>query len=149
MTRLVWTGILVAVLAGCAAGDGGLEVDLTIRRLDAAAVEGWPQPAVESGQPDIVVRQVFTAQGPCRDLSAELMPRYPGEYLLRVVAEDRSPCPDGTPHIGYTAVLRGLPPGSHSLRVVHVGADGRTLAEVALEHPVVVTGEAARPGAAP
>lgn len=67
------------------------------------------------------------------------MRRYPGEFLLRIEAsETPGPCGDPSVHIGYTAVLRGLPAGRHQLRIVHVGADGRTLAEVVLEHPIVV-----------
>jgi len=132
-------------LLGCGDASAELDVELTTERIAADDVPAWSTPAVESGQPAIAIRQVFTAQGPCRILEAELMPRFPGEFLLRVVAEDRSPCSDDTPHIGYTAVLRGLPEGSHQLRVVHVGADGRTLAETVLEHPIVVTRAPAQP----
>lgn len=110
-------------------------------RLEAAEVRSWPFPAVESGHHEITVRQVFTAQGPCRELRGDLTPRYPGEYLLRVVAHEVPSCDSESPHIGYVAVLRGLPAGNHRLRIVHVGADGRTLAETVLEHPIVVTGE--------
>lgn len=131
--------LLVVALTGCPTTPEVLEVDLTTQRLSADEVGRWPRPAVESGQPTIVVRQVFTAQGPCRELSAELMRRFPGEFLLRVVAADRSPCPEDTPHIGYAAVLQGMPAGSHRLRVVHVGADGHRLAEAVLEHPIIVT----------
>jgi len=133
------------VLMGCAGATSNLEVELSTQRIKADEVAGWAAPAVESGQREIAVRQVFTAQGPCRTLNAELMPRYPGEFLLRIEAEDHSPCPEPSPHIGYTAVLRGLPEGSHRLRVIHVGADGRTLVEAVLEHPIVVTGAPAGP----
>jgi len=139
MVRSVSCVIMVFWLTGCGAERGSLEVELTTQRLQTSEVQTWPVPGVESGQPEITVRQVFTAQGPCRELDAELLPRYPGEYMLRVVAEDRSPCDSEVPYIGYTARLSGLPPGTHQLRVVHVGANGRTLAEAVLEHPIVVT----------
>jgi len=143
MNRMLMPALLICSLAGC--GSAELEVELTTQRLESTEVDRWPFPAVESAQPEIVVRQVFAAQGPCRELHAELMPRFPGEFLLRVVAEDRSPCPNQTSHIGYTAVLRGMPAGSHQLRVVHVGADGRTLADVALKHPIIVTEQTTQP----
>jgi hypothetical protein len=134
---------VVVLLVACGDRSTNLEVELTTRRIQQVEIADWRAPAVESGQPEITVRQVFTAQGPCRTLQAALMPRYPGEFLLRVVAEELASCPDDSPHIGYIAVLRGLPEGSHRLRVVHVGADGRTLAEAVLEHPIIVTGEPA------
>ncbi|CAN5680044.1 hypothetical protein BH23GEM3_BH23GEM3_06920 [soil metagenome] len=144
MSRSLPAVILILWLVGCADEPTAREVDLTTQRLTAAEVGDWPLPAVESGHPDITVRQVFTAQGPCRELEAEVMPRYPGQFMLRVVAHEPYPCDDETPHIGYIAVLRGLPAGSHQLRVVHVGADGRTLAETVFEHPIVVTAGSAQ-----
>jgi len=137
------------VLVGCADPPQNLEVDLSTQRLQESEVTEWAAPSVQSGQAEITVRHVFTAQGPCRVLHGELMPRYPGEFLVRVVAEDQSPCSEETPHIGYTAVLRGLPEGSHQLRVVHVGADGTTLAQTALEHPILVTGRTGEPPSDP
>lgn len=116
-----------------------LSAELDAVRLPPQRIQGWAVPAVESGHHEITVRQVFTAQGPCRELHGALMRRFPGEYLLRVEAGDASPCSDDSPHLGYTAVLRGMPAGRHQLRIVHVGVDGRTLAETALEHPIVVT----------
>jgi hypothetical protein len=139
MSRFLLPAALMLGLTACPGEREVLEVDLTTERLSPAEVQDWPAPAVESGLPEITVRQIFTAQGPCRTLDVGLMPRYPGEYLLRVAAEDLSPCEDDTPYIGYTAVLRGLPPGSHRLRVVHFSADGRPLAETVFEHPIIVT----------
>ena len=139
MSRFLLPAILMLGLVACQGEREVLEVDLTTERLSPAEVQDWPAPVVQSGLPEITVQQIFTAQGPCRTLEAALMPRYPGEYLLRVAAEDLSPCEDDTPYIGYTAVLRGLPPGSHRLRVVHFSADGRPLAEAVLEHPIIVT----------
>lgn len=126
--------------AGACAEPPPLEVEIEAVRLAPADTAAWARPAVESGHDRITVRQIFTAQGPCRHLDARLMRRYPGEFLLRVEAREvPPPCGDTTPHLGYTALLRGLPVGSHRLRIVHVGADGRTLAEAVLEHPIVVT----------
>jgi len=136
--------ILFVTLSGCRTEPDVREVELTTQRLLAPEVPAWPAPAIESGQPEITLRHLFTAQGPCRELHAELSPRYPGEFLLRVVADDKSPCDSDTPYIGYVAVLRGLPAGNHRLRVVHVGAEGRTLAETVFEHQIVVT-EGIRP----
>jgi len=149
MNRIFSLAMLLCLLVGCRGGPADLEVELTTQTLEPGEVDRWPFPAVESAQPEIVVRQVFTAQGPCRELHAEFLPRFPGEFLLRVVAEDRSPCPSTTPHIGYTAVLSGMPAGRHQLRVVHVGADGRTLADVALEHPIIVTDPTTESGGNP
>jgi len=142
--QAVWLRTLLLALllgaAGACTEQGSPEVEIEAVRLGAEDTAAWARPVIESGQYPITVRQVFTAQGPCRILDARLMRRYPGEYLLRVEARELlEPCGEETPHIGYTATLRGLPAGTHGLRIVHVGADGRTLAEAVLEHPIVVT----------
>jgi len=139
MRFILLAALLLWPLTACDREPEERAVDLTTVRLAPEELAEWAGPAVESGHHEITVRQVFTAQGPCRELEAEVMPRFPGEYMLRVAAKDRSPCDDDTPHLGYTAVLRGLPTGSHQLRIVHVGADGSTLAETVLEHPIIVT----------
>jgi hypothetical protein len=136
--RVLFPAVLMLGLTACSEERAVLEVDITTERLSPAEMQDWAAPAVQSGLPGITVRQMFTAQGPCRELEAALMPRYPGEYLLRVAAEDLSPCEDETRYIDYTALLRGLPPGSHRLRVVHFSADGRPLAEAVFEHPIIV-----------
>ncbi|MEX2584604.1 MAG: hypothetical protein WD766_15150 [Gemmatimonadota bacterium] len=120
-------------------------VELEAARLDEGELSIGRGPSVESGHHEITVRQVFTARGPCRQLDAGLMRLYPGEYMLRIEAREEFPCVSDTPHIAYTALLKGLPAGTHRLSVVHVGADGRTLAQTVLEHPVVVTNSGARP----
>jgi hypothetical protein len=68
----------------------------------------------------------------------------PREYVLRIVARLDEACELASRHIGYTAVIRRLPPGFHELRVVHITADGRRSAEITLQHPVVVTEPVAR-----
>jgi len=113
-------------------------------RSQQIEIAQWPTPAIASGQPEITVGQIFTAQGPRRTLHAGLMPGYPGELLLRVVAEVRSRCPDDGPRTGCAAVVRGLPVGRHRIRMVHMDADGRALAETGPEHPTVVTVESAQ-----
>lgn len=140
---------VLTLLIGSTACTGAdlheVELELEVARLDAGAAERWPYPAIESGHPEITVRGVFTAQGPCRELGSTVARTYPGEYVLRVVAEQPRPtCPDTTRLLGYVAVLRGLPEGSHALRVVHVGADGRTLAETVFRHEIRVTNDPAR-----
>jgi len=138
---LAWAlAAAAAGVAGCGPEEEARDVELTTQRLAAEEVVAWGTPAVESGDRVIRVRQVFTARGPCRGLEAQVMRRFPGEYMLRVVAHELDvPCGDDSPHIGYVASLRGLPQGRHELRIVHVGADGSTLAETVLEHPILVT----------
>jgi hypothetical protein len=131
--------ILAIVLNACGEESEVRSVDLATTRVTAEEAQGWSAPAIESGHAEITVRQIFTARGRCRELHADLVPTYPGEYLLRVVATEMPGCGNDTPHIAYTATLKGLPEGQHQLRIVHVGADGRTLAETALEHPILVT----------
>jgi len=138
-TGMARIGMLLLV-AGCADATLQLEVDLTTTVIPSAEAEGDPQPRVESGFHEITVRQVFTARGPCRDLEALLTRDYSEGFLLRIEAKERDgPCHEDSPHLRYVAVLRGLPEGTHPLRVVHVGADGRTLNETVLAHPVLVT----------
>ncbi|TVP60360.1 MAG: hypothetical protein EA351_00740 [Gemmatimonadales bacterium] len=131
---------MLLLVPGCADSGLQLEADLSTSVIPATAVDADPQPRVESGFHEITVRQVFTARGPCRDLKALLTRDFSEGYLLRIEAREREgPCEDDSPHLHYTAVLRGLPEGTHPLRVVHVGADGRTLNETVLAHPVLVT----------
>jgi hypothetical protein len=140
--RIAPMGVLLMIsgICSCSAPEQRLEVDLTATVIWPAAAEGDPQPRIESGFHEITVRQVFSAQGPCRDLDALLTRDFSDGFLLRIVAREREgPCREDSPHLFYTAVLRGLPEGMHSLRVVHVGADGRTLNETVLSHPVLVT----------
>lgn len=131
---------LALLMAGCVGDQDRPTVDLSTVRITPEEMETRPQHALESGYHSITVRQVFSAQGPCRVLDAELTRNHPAGYMLRVEAREDDPaCGDDSPHIEYTAVLRSLPPGRHQLRVVHIGADGRPLAETVFEHPVVVT----------
>jgi hypothetical protein len=131
---------MLLLLPACADTGGPLEVDLTTSVVPSVEAEGELRPRVESGFHEITVREVFTARGPCRELEALLTRDYSEGFLLRIEArEAEGPCLEESPHLLYTAVLRGLPEGSHPLRVVHVGADGRTLNETVLAHPVLVT----------
>lgn len=144
MTSRLGRFIPVLSLAACAA-EPPHEVELTAEHLSPGEAEAWPLPAVQSGSPVITVRQVFVAQGPCRELEAVVARTYPGEVVLRVSAHvEGEECDDRSRHLGYTAALRGLPEGVHDLRVVHVGADGRTLTETVFQHQIVVTSEPAR-----
>ncbi|TVP42514.1 MAG: hypothetical protein EA350_15445 [Gemmatimonadales bacterium] len=131
---------MLLLAPGCADSGAQLEVELTTSVIPATEVDADPQPRVESGFHEITVRQVFTARGPCRELDALLTRDYSEGFLLRIEAKEREgPCEEDSPHLLYAAVLRGLPEGTHPLRVVHVGADGRTLNETVLAHPVLVT----------
>lgn len=143
--RISIAGLILLIWSSACTGVDLHEVELDVARLDAGEAARWPNPAVESGHHEITVRGVFTAQGPCRELRGTVARTVPGEYVLRVGAEQPRPvCPDTTRLLGYVAVLRGLPEGSHNLRVVHVGADSRTLAETVFRHEIRVTNDPAR-----
>lgn len=132
--------LCLGLMVGCGDLRPAPEVELTSTRIASEDPTAEPIHSVESGHHVITVRLVFTAQGPCRELEAGLTRDYPAGYLLRIEATEMDEaCGDDSPHILYTAVLTGLPEGRHPLRVVHVGADGRTLSRTTLEHPVVVT----------
>ncbi len=138
-TLVVLMGML-PLLPACTDPGGDLEVEITASVVASPEGGGELRPRVESGFHEITVREVFTARGPCRELDALLTRDYSEGFLLRIEArEGEGPCAEESPHLLYTAVLRGLPEGTHALRVVHVGADGRTLSETVLAHPVLVT----------
>lgn len=133
---------LVALLAGCSEERDPPEVRLLTERLSESDVAGRAQPAIESGHPSITVRLVFTALGPCRELSANVVQLSTRQYVLQVMAHPPAdPCGSDSPYIGYSAVLTGLPEGRSELRVVHITTDGRRTVQAVFEHPVVVTPE--------
>jgi len=132
---------LLLLLFGCGVGQPAHEVELSTTRLTESEARAWSFPAVESGHPEIRVRGVFFAQGPCRELEAQFTRAYPRGYMLRIEAHEADPCMDASRHLEYVATLRGIPEGRHELRVVHFGADGETLVETVLEHPIVVTSD--------
>ncbi len=59
------------------------------------------------------------------------------------------PCADHSPHIDYSVALKVLHAGSHRLRVVHAGADGRTRAGAVLDRPIIVTENVVATGTEP
>lgn len=131
---------LLAALAGCSEQRELPEVSLSTERLSEAEIAGRAEPALESGHPRITVRLVFTALGPCRDLTAEVVEPSAGQYVLQVIAHPPTrPCGSESPYIGYTAVLTGLPEGRSELRVVHITTDGRRTMQAVFDHPVLVT----------
>lgn len=131
---------LLAALAGCGEQRELPEVSLSTERLSEVEVAGRAEPALESGHPRITVRLVFTALGPCRDLTADVVEPSAGRYVLQVTAHPPTrPCESDSPYIGYTAVLTGLPEGRSELRVVHITTDGRRTMQAVFEHPVLVT----------
>ncbi len=134
-------------LAGCAAPAEVPHVDLQVecpgREVDAG---------LETAREQIVFRQRFLVSGGgCPELRAELIRTPPSGLLLRVFASfPGDPGPPGNEGPSYTVVIRGVEPGTHRLRVVHVltgsgggmpagqGSDRPVRVRVALDHPVLV-----------
>lgn len=132
--------VLGTSASGCTSEGDPPQVRLETQRLTEPEVAERAEPAIESGHPEITVRLVFTALGPCRDLTADVVEPSARQYVLQVTAHAPSePCPETSPHIGYTAVITGLPEGRSELRVVHITTDGRRTMQAVFEHPVLVS----------
>jgi hypothetical protein len=136
--RLLTLVPLLGLLA-CATPEPSVELEYALVPEDT--VSAPPLALVESGHPEITIRQNFMAAGACRYLEAEVVRPFPNQVVLRIAAMRGDPdCEDRSRAFQYTAVIRDLREGRYSLQVVHSTFDnGRRSFETVLDHPILVT----------
>lgn len=119
-------------------GPDTVTVELTPAEPSAAAGEEHAA-AAEPAAGGITVRGTLSAPNPCQRLSAEV-DADGGEVVLRVLArsDPDAMCAQVIASLGYTAEVRGLAPGTYTLRVVHAYPDSGWDEHTALTTQVAV-----------
>jgi hypothetical protein len=141
MHKLLAAALVLPILIGCAqpsqsastGGDsagtpaaapspaGSQQVTVQFTQGEAGSAAGEDQRATAAGDAGgATVRGVMSAPNPCYRLAGSVA-RSGGTVTLTVsgTADPDAMCIQSIGSIPYTAVIRGLPAGSHTLRVVH------------------------------